>query len=280
MKKIVLCADDFSLNEYISLGIIDLIKHKRLSAVSCLVNSSNWTSHAGWLIPFVNYIDIGLHFNLTEGKSISSHTYWHQGTFPPLKKLLIDGYLRRIPRDAVYHELQAQIDTFRHMMKRDPDFIDGHQHIHQFPLVRDILLKVYEENFADKHPYIRVSTNSLLKAAQSPIARGKNCVIFMTGGYKLRKILNKRNISYNKSFYGAYNFSIQENYKKYFSYFLSQIDEGGIIMCHPAKAKFYDQQDPIAEARIEEYTFLKSADFHTLCEIFKINLVRFHTINK
>jgi predicted glycoside hydrolase/deacetylase ChbG (UPF0249 family) len=102
----------------------------------------------------------------------------------------------------------------------------------------------------------------------------------MTGGYKLRKILNKRNISYNKSFYGAYNFSIQENYKKYFSYFLSQIDEGGIIMCHPAKAKFYDQQDPIAEARIEEYTFLKSADFHTLCEIFKINLVRFHTINK
>jgi predicted glycoside hydrolase/deacetylase ChbG (UPF0249 family) len=161
MKKIVLCADDFSLNEYVSLGIIDLIKHKRLSAVSCLVNSSNWTSHAGWLIPFVNHIDIGLHFNLTEGKSISSHTYWHQGTFPPLKKLLIDGYLRRIPRDAVYHELQAQIDTFRHMMKRDPDFIDGHQHIHQFPLVRDILLKQYFGHFLSERGLTNEAANWL-----------------------------------------------------------------------------------------------------------------------
>jgi predicted glycoside hydrolase/deacetylase ChbG (UPF0249 family) len=280
MKKIILCADDFSLNGSISSGIIDLIKYKRLSAVSCLVNSSNWTSHAGWLMPFVNHVDIGLHFNLTEGKSISAHRYWHKGTFPPLKKLLMDGYIRRIPRDAVHHELQAQIDAFRQTMKRDPDFIDGHQHIHQFPLVRDILLKVYEENFPGKYPYIRVSTNSLLKAVQSPIARGKHCVIFMTGGYRLKKILEKRNISHNKSFYGAYSFSMRGNYKNYFSYFLSQVDEGGLIMCHPATAGFYDQQDPITEARIEEYTFLKSADFHTLCETFEINLVRFHTINK
>jgi chitin disaccharide deacetylase len=280
MKNIILCADDFSLNGSISSGIIDLIKYKRLSAVSCLVNSSNWTSHAGWLMPFAHHVDIGLHFNLTEGKSISAHTYWHKGTLPPLKKLLIDGYIRRIPRDAVHHELQAQIDAFRQMMKRDPDFIDGHQHIHQFPLVRDVLLKVYEENFPSKYPYIRVSTNSLLKAVQSPIARGKHCVIFMTGGYRLKKMLDKRNIFYNKSFYGAYSFSMRGNYKNYFSYFLSQVDEGGIIMCHPATAGIYDQQDPIAEARIEEYMFLKSADFHTLCETFEINLARFHTINK
>ena len=51
-------------------------------------------------------------------------------------------------------------------------------------------------------------------------------------------------------------------------------------MCHPATTKYYDQKDPISEARIEEYTFLKSADFQTLCEVFKVDLVRFHTINK
>jgi hypothetical protein len=102
----------------------------------------------------------------------------------------------------------------------------------------------------------------------------------MTGGYILRKRLNKRKIPYNRSFSGVYNFSAQGNYGNYFPYFISQIDGSGIIMCHPATAKFYDRQDPIAEARMEEYNFLKSGDFHSLCETLKINLVRFHTIDK
>ena len=42
-------------------------------------------------------------------------------------------------------QLRAFIDTFG----RPPDFLDGHQHVHLFPQVRDAFLKVVAQGAPD-----------------------------------------------------------------------------------------------------------------------------------
>src|SRR5262245_51710288 len=109
MKNIVLCADDYGQAPPISAGILSLIKHRRLSAVSCMVNTPFWREHAQWLKPYSSQIDIGLHLNLTEGKPLSE-TYQavHGDTFFPLPTVLRRTFLRVLNQDAIAAECQAQ----------------------------------------------------------------------------------------------------------------------------------------------------------------------------
>ena len=39
-------------------------------------------------------------------------------------------------------EIASQLRTFIDAFGRPPDFLDGHQHVHLFPQVRDAFLKV------------------------------------------------------------------------------------------------------------------------------------------
>src|SRR5580693_851904 len=116
MKYIILCADDYGQTCAISQAIIDLLKSRRLTAISCMVTSSGWPLHAPWLIPYKNQVDIGLHFNLTEGKG-------------PLSLLLLKSHLRQLHKHTIRAELNTQLDQFISAMGVLPDFIDGHQHV-------------------------------------------------------------------------------------------------------------------------------------------------------
>lgn len=66
MKRIILCADDYGQNDVISQAILNLIKKKRLTAVSCMVAGVDWARHAAMLAKVQDQIDVGLHVNLTE----------------------------------------------------------------------------------------------------------------------------------------------------------------------------------------------------------------------
>ena len=64
MKNIYLCADDYGMSIPINKGILQLLELKRLSAVSCASNFSEWKNTARDLKPFTTQINIGLHFNI------------------------------------------------------------------------------------------------------------------------------------------------------------------------------------------------------------------------
>ena len=54
--------------------------------------------------------------------------------------LLLLSLLRHLDRAALAREADAQITAFTQAFGRPPDFIDGHQHVHLFPQVRDAVL--------------------------------------------------------------------------------------------------------------------------------------------
>lgn len=256
MKSIILCADDFAYNPAISRSILKLIKQERISATSCMANMPGWPAAAQELKAFDQKVDIGLHFNLTEGPSLSGFS------FMPLKRLLIFSNLRLLNQQKIYTELCAQLDEFKNQFGRLPDFIDGHQHIHQLPIVRDALLRAYKKYFPEKKVYIRLSSNGFSWQL-------KSLIINLSGALNLKRQLIKLKIPHNSSFAGIYNLKPHKNYAQTFQGFIDEIKNQGLIMCHPAN----QSHDEIGPARQQEFDFFSGADFAAVLE--NIKLTRF-----
>lgn len=267
-KRIVLCADDYGQALAISQGILALIKQGRLTATSCLVNTPYWEEHAKWLLPFKDKVDIGLHFNLTEGKPLSSGYVSEQGeAFYSINKLLMLSFLRRVSQSAIEAECHAQIDQFEAATGFLPRYLDGHQHVHQFPVIRDALLNVYEQRLRPSQAYIRL-------ANETPDFCLKKMIIYASGATSMKKQLQKRAIPHNHSFAGIYSFHEAHEYPVYFSEFLQKIGDKGLIMCHPG-LETVELNDPIGAARVKEYDYFAGQLFVQECERQSIQLVQY-----
>jgi predicted glycoside hydrolase/deacetylase ChbG (UPF0249 family) len=269
MKLITLCADDYALNEAVSQGIIRLVATERLTAVSCMTTSPHWSQHAPWLHPYREKTDLGLHFNLTEGQPLSGKTssIARQGTFLSLPLLVTKAHLRSLKVVDIEQELLLQLQQFVQHMQCLPDFIDGHQHIHHLPVIREALLKVYQQHLREKRAYIRISLQ------RRPRGNLKSLILAVTGAVKLQYQLQKLNIPYNAAFSGIYPFQDAMNYRQYFIEFLRKAENQQLIMCHPGLEN-RAEKDAIAFSRFQELTYLNSAAFNEDCEQYHVKLTR------
>lgn len=275
-KRIVLCADDYGQALEISQGIITLIKANRLSATTCLVNSPQWPEHAKWLIPFQDQIDIGLHVNLTEGRACSPlylETYGE--CFFPLSTLMRKAFCLNLAPSAIVAECHAQLDRFVKAMGFLPRFLDGHQHIQQFPVIRDALLCVYQERLQQTNAYMRVSHEKIHWRSFFDDVGGacKKMVIYASGARAFQQCLAKHHIPHNHSFAGIYSFTKACQYKHLFRHFLQDIQDGGMIMCHPGLASS-SETDSLTTSRYLEYEYLLSDVFLSDCEQHGVVLQR------
>ena len=257
-KRIILCADDFGQNEAISEGILSLLQHQRLSATSCMTNMPIWPAMAKKLSALKGQAQVGLHFNLTEGQALSKKG---QRLFTSINQLILRAFLRKLSQSDVEEELCAQLEAFIQAFGCTPDFIDGHQHIHHLPVIREALLKVYKKYYPDNKAWIRVSSNSLLSTLKVMPRCLKLLIITLTGALVLKKVLVNNKIPHNTSFSGSYDFSSSADYSKLFTQFLKEVDEGGVLMCHPGLKS--DVDDPIYATRIKEWHYFNSEVFRT-----------------
>jgi len=270
MKRIVLCADDYGQSKAISQGIIDLIKIKRLSATSGMVNAAYWEEAAILLHPLQSEVTIGLHFNLTQGNALSKAYQDHYGyRFLPLSQLMRNAFLRQFDKKIIEQELMSQLDRFVECMGFLPKFIDGHQHIHQFPIIRDALISVYQQKLKGSHVAIRLVKQKIV--INDVWLNAKKVIIHFTGVSALEKLLQMNDIPHNSSFSGVYDFSKAKNYREFFLNFLNEIDNEGMIMCHPGLQA--EDDDEIKWARFYEYQYLMSSQFMEDCEELGVLIV-------
>ena|SRR3990167_3307808 len=261
-KRIVLCADDYGQAEEISHAIIKLIEKNRLSATSCIVNTPWWPQHASWLKSFQSQIDIGLHFNLTEGQALSSAFLKQYGdNFLGFKNLISKAFCHQLNRQTIAAECRAQLDCFINNLGFYPRFIDGHQHVHQFPIIRDALIEVYQARLQQHASFIRLARPKI--KITDIIHNVKKILIYAMGSKQLQFLLKKYAIPFNHSFSGIYTFNQSNNYAALFSLFLQEVDDRGLIMCHPAIAT--NMSDRITFARYDEYQYLASDQFPHDC---------------
>ena len=254
MRVLAVCADDFGLAPGISRGIAELARRARLNAISCLTNGPHWRSDAGLLQDLPASVDAGLHFNLTEGAPASAELAAVWPRLPSLERLIVMAHLHRLPRAAIAAELAAQWQRFADTAGRAPAFVDGHQHVHHLPVVRDIVL------------------NALARHAPAPAVRNtgrvagpgfalKRWLIAGTGGRRLQRMLREQGIAHNPALTGVYDF-VPGGYRHRMQQWLAALPAGGaLLFCHPGAPDQSEVADPIAAARLDEARYLGSDAF-------------------
>lgn len=257
MTPIALCSDDYAQNPGIDAGILELLALGRLSAVSCFSTAPNWLSvSAPALRTYREQADIGLHFNLTEGFGVKAAS---------LNAVILRSLLRSMNLQKVELELERQLDAFEGGFGQAPDFIDGHQHVHQFAGVRQILLKVIKRRYANQPIWVRNTVPA------NPEWNGKPQILKYLGGQSLSKDLQSAKVASNKGFAGVYGFD-QADYAACFKVWLDAAQAGMLIMCHPATEAYPD--DEIAQQRVVEYRFFLSEQFKQMLAATQTKLER------
>ena len=251
-RVLQLCADDFGLSPGVSRGIARLAARERLSAISCLANAPHWRDSAPALRDLPASIDVGLHFNLTEGVPLSAELRSRWPRLPSLPRLIAAAHLRALPRGAIAGEFAAQRDAFIAARGRAPDFVDGHQHVHHLPGVRDIVL----EGIAPSATPVR-NTGRVL----GPGFAVKRALIAATGGRALQRELALRGIAHNRALLGVYDFA-PGLYRRWMQGWLAAVPaDGALLFCHPGAHDESGVADAIAAARGPEADYLASDAF-------------------
>ena len=253
-RTLALCADDFGWAVATSNGIARLAQARRLTAISCITNGPHWNGLAPLLERLPDSVDVGLHLNFTEGRPFSARLARLWPRPPGLARLIVQAHLGLLPRAAVRRELHQQLGAFVHAVGRPPAFIDGHQHVHHLPGLRDMVLDMAEH--LQPFPAVR-NTGRVL----GPGYAVKRWLIEHTGGRSLERSLGRRVIAHNPVLLGCYDFKATD-YRALMQGWLAALpSEGGLLFCHPGDAPAGRHADPIAAARVRELAYLESAAF-------------------
>ena len=250
-RRLDLCADDFGLTPGLSLVVAALAGRGRVSSLSCLVNGAHWTECAPLLAPLAGRVGLGLHFNLTEGAPLSAALAQRWPRLPALPRLIAAAHLRRLPLTAIRAEWQAQLAAFVAATGRPPDHVDGHQHVHHLPGVRDVVLA----GVAALAPVPGVrNTGRVL----GPGFAVKRRLIEVTGGRTLARRLARRGLPHSAALLGAYDF-VAADYGALMRGWLGRVPaQGGLLFCHPGP---HEPGDAIGAARAREHAYLAGDAF-------------------
>jgi predicted glycoside hydrolase/deacetylase ChbG (UPF0249 family) len=261
-RPIWLCADDYGISPSVSKAIRDLVMRGRLNATSVMVAAPSFDRAEAGSLKMLNAgarrVAIGLHVTLTGKFKPMSPGFrpTRHGTFVSLAEMMVRGRLGLLDRGRLAVEIATQLDAFVARFGQAPDFIDGHQHAHLFPQVREALLDVVKE----KSPQSWVRQCG--RAATLPRASlwdYKTRVLDALSG-KFRELAAERGITTNPAFAGAYDFAsatAEEDFARLFPGFLRELPAQSVVMCHPG---FVDAElerlDPLTTQREREYAYL------------------------
>jgi predicted glycoside hydrolase/deacetylase ChbG (UPF0249 family) len=263
LRRIWICADDYGIALGVNAAIRDLILRGRINATSVMVTAPSFTRSEARSLAMLNAasqrVAIGLHVTLTAPFRPLTREFMplREDAFPPLQVLLRSSILRRLDRERIAAEIAAQIDAFAAMFGRLPDFVDGHQHVHIFPQLRDAMLRVVKD-----------------KAAQAWVRQcgrkgfgfcDRKALLLDHFSRAFRRRARTHGIATNPAFAGTYDFMDDADFAQLFPRFLARLPEGSVVMCHPG---FVDDEltrlDPLTNAREREHAFFAHDDFPKL----------------
>jgi chitin disaccharide deacetylase len=262
-RHIILCADDYGISPAVSGAIRDLIAKKRINATSVMVTAPTFShAEAAALREAAgNHATIGLHLTLTAPfrPHADGFTPLHRGAFPPLASMARCGLTRSLSPALLDVEIAGQFAAFRSAFGRTPDYIDGHQHIHVFPQIREALLRATKH--AAPHAWLRQCGRAVRKNLEP-----KGLVLDALSR-RFRRLAAEHGLRTNPAFAGTYAFRAGADYAKLFPDFLDGMPDGGVIMCHPGIVDAeLAQLDPLTDLREREYAYFLGDAFPQLLQ--------------
>jgi len=245
-RRLCVCADDFGLNTGINTAILTLLEQGVVTATSCMVLRSAWTSGARLLreVP-PGAADLGLHLDLTDvdGSHAESN----------LPRLIHEAYSGRLDRASLTRRIENQLDRFEEALGRTPDHFDGHRHVHQLPIVRDVVIEVLLRRYGIGGPWLRGTK----PGGQTPSTAPKQLLIHALGGRGLRQAASMQGLRMSRRLLGVYDFSpTPGHYLELLERWVMHSLDGDVLMCHPGMTA--SAHDPIGAARTQEFAALRN----------------------
>ena len=272
--RIWLCADDYGISPGVNRAIRDLIERGRLNATSVMVVTTaigrDEVASLQEAAAKSRRCAIGLHVTLTAPfRPLTMHFRpLDGGMFLPFAKLLRAGQLRRLDPEIIRAEIVLQLNAFRDLFGRAPDFVDGHQHVQLYPQARDGFLAAVKERAPNAWVRQARRNQPLGKRLASPKAL---LLDFLSTQFSRRAA--RAGVATNPAFAGAYDFTRKPDFGALMRGFLDGLPEDGVVMCHPG---FVDEiligLDPLTHQREREYAFLARDDFLSLLAANKVAL--------
>jgi predicted glycoside hydrolase/deacetylase ChbG (UPF0249 family) len=300
VRQLAVCVDDFGLHDGVNQAVLDLLALHRISAVSCLVDGPSWARGAAALRAAVGpadapVADVGLHLNFTEMLDEAVHTTHpehtptdrtspHRQQVRAIGALIKACYLRQLHVPDLVREIERQWDRFETVWGRAPDFIDGHQHAHQLPQIRDALVQVLRRRCPPGsacRPWVR--------QCRSPGWRGglagvglvdtlKAALIGALGAGALGRQVAALGLPHSQRLLGVYPFDADApGYAARWQTWLKLVQRrGDLLMCHPAAPmpSAPPWPDVIAASRQMEHTWLCSEAFGRRLQDAGVRIVR------
>jgi predicted glycoside hydrolase/deacetylase ChbG (UPF0249 family) len=253
VNTVILCADDYAMTEGISRGIEELAGAGRISATSAMVTTRHWPQHAARVGGLRRNIAVGLHLNFTLGQPLGPvPSLTGGGALPGLSAVIRSGLAGRLDPREIEAETCRQFERFRGLAGCDPDFVDGHQHVHALPGVRTGVLRGLGAACPDRRIWLRDPGDH----PQAIIARGAAvakslALAALTFGFGREARLF--GFATNRGFSGVSAFDRAGSYDREMRRFLSYPGPAHLIMCHPG---YVDDElrglDPVVERREDE----------------------------
>jgi predicted glycoside hydrolase/deacetylase ChbG (UPF0249 family) len=263
LRPLWLCADDYGMTAGVSAAIRELIAHGRLNATSVMTGAPGFNAAEAAALDALNTpvkrAQTGLHVTLTGPFAPISAGFapLANSAFLPLNEAMRDALLRRYARGDLTREIAAQFDAFRNAFGRAPDFVDGHQHAHLFPQIRDAFLAAVRDHAPGAWVRQCGRTVRLHRALANPKA-----LVLDALSRAFRRRTKAFGIRTNPAFAGAYDFAAPVAFAQTFSGFLDGLPAGSLVMCHPG---FPDEElrrlDPVTDQRRREYDYFMSDAF-------------------
>ena len=264
-RSLVVCIDDYALRPGVDEAVLALAAQGRVSATSCMVGSARWPTAAAALRSLApGTLDTGLHLDFTEAP-LDGTLRSNLGAF------ITRAYLGQLPRPRIAAEVGAQVDAFVQAMGRAPDHIDGHQHVHQLPVVRDALLdEMARRGFA------RTWLRGTRPAPGEPGTKPR--IIAALGADRLRMLAARQGVPVSAHLLGVYGFDADAAvYTRKLATWLQRAGDGDVLMCHPARGSpdGAADVDPIARARGIEHEVFASDTWPRLLAQAGVTVARF-----
>jgi chitin disaccharide deacetylase len=166
--KIRINADDFGISPGVNLAIEEMFRQKKLHSAS-LIYGCGYFEKAIEIAKQNPNLKVGLHFNLSSGKSAFSHQNQSllvdkEGNFKNgfLKLLLLSFFQKEKLQQEIKQELEAQIEAIK-SCKIKLNHIDSHRHIHFIPAIFPLVVAAAQKHQVQQ---VRVINESLFATWQ------------------------------------------------------------------------------------------------------------------
>ena len=280
--KLIINADDAGIDSSRNRGVFDCIENGIVTSVSVIVYQPGWVDLLDRLAENKK-AGAGLHVNLTAGRPlVEGHkTLVNERSYFFNKFELFErAHQVKIDSEEVAREFSAQMDKFR-QIGMNPSHVDGHNHVHIFPGIREGFLKAISQKM-----WVRLPVEHNVKPKDS---QGVNLAeiyndtevliaVFNYLALESKKLWNNQ-FRYIDDFCGTY---LSEKptlaaFKKAVERLKGEVCE---LMCHPGAEADEDAANfSKLKERQKECRILKSAGFKEFIHKHNIELISYKELS-